>query len=991
MNRFHFKRYRIFGLLLIVLTVTIAALQPDPRSVRLKKALDSFQIEPGMRIDLIAAEPLVIDPVALAFDEDRQMYVIEDRGYPDPAEGGTPTRLGRVALLKDTNGDGTYDKRSEFVTGLTYPNGVMPWRGGVFVTCSPDIFYFKDTDGDGIADIKRVVLTGFFDTRTAQIRMSHPTLGLDGWVYVTAGLNGGKVTSPEHPERPAVSYTQADGRFNPETFEFQVTGGKSQFGTTFDPYGRRFGCSNRHPIMHTVMEPWYLKRNANLLFNESIQNVSKVEAEATVYPISRSVTSADFHPSLIGRSHAGTFTAASGLMVFNGTGLTPAHQGNIFICESAQNLIQRQIVHPEGVSFRSDLPYQGREFLSSTDEWFRPVFLQHGPEGGLYLADMHRKVIDHPSYVPEEARAGLDFESGKTDGRIYRIVRKDFSESKSNDHSKLSSASSIAQVVTALSSAEEWDRSTAHRLLLERKDLASVPLLRKSALESPRPESRARALWLLRSLGSLDLATEKKALADKEAGVREQAVLLAEAMCKEHPGLVQAVVGAATDAAMRVRFNSALVLGSLEGPGVVQALAKIAVQDGADKWVRAAILSGIEKRMPAFLSAFRKQPKAEPMAFAAVMQDLGRLYGNGGSVADSRVLLQDVLSSTGAYEWRVSTLLGLAEGVTGRIKEFGTSPKGLLYAIQGNNPSSASVVSLDNFIGKVLSQADNQAEKTRVRLLATALLGYTNFERSQDVLKKMLAPRTPPELLLEAVSAITRLNDSRGAVLLTGKEAWSNYTPRVKSAVIAALVSKPAFTNELLTAIEKGTITGVEISSADRVRLMKDKSPEVSDRAKVLFKELEGGDRMNVYQEYRKILSASADPKLGKAVFQRSCSACHTYLGQGGKVGPDLTGVKNQPADALLLHIVVPNYEVLPAYQTISISTNDGRSFSGWLVSETENSLTLRTPFGTDESILRKNIASLSNSGLSLMPDGLEQAITKEEMATLIAYMKAGS
>jgi glucose/arabinose dehydrogenase len=175
MNKFHFIRYRILGLLLIVLVITIAALQPDPRSERLKKALASFQVEPGMRIDLIAAEPLVIDPVALAFDENRQMYVVEDRGYPDPVEGGSTTTLGRVALLKDTNGDGVYDKRTEFATGLTYPNGLMPWKGGVFVTCSPDIYYLKDTDNDGIADIRKIVLTGFFATQTAQIRMSHPT------------------------------------------------------------------------------------------------------------------------------------------------------------------------------------------------------------------------------------------------------------------------------------------------------------------------------------------------------------------------------------------------------------------------------------------------------------------------------------------------------------------------------------------------------------------------------------------------------------------------------------------------------------------------------------------------------------------------------------------------------------------------------------------------------------------------------------------------
>jgi putative heme-binding domain-containing protein len=290
----------------------------------------------------------------------------------------------------------------------------------------------------------------------------------------------------------------------------------------------------------------------------------------------------------------------------------------------------------------------------------------------------------------------------------------------------------------------------------------------------------------------------------------------------------------------------------------------------------------------------------------------------------------------------------------------------------------------------VLEIAANPAEKTRQRISAIALLAYTDFEKSHAVLQKFMIPNTAPELSLEAVTAFARLDNPRGAAILLEKSAWSAYTPRIKSAVVAAVVSKPLYINELFLAIEGGFIAGAELSSADRMRLISDKNTQISDRAKILFKELEGGNRMNVYQDYRNALTAKVDHNLGKAVFQKACSACHTYQNIGGKVGPDLTGVKNQPADALLLHILVPNYEVLPAYQSISISTNDGRSFSGWLVSENENSLTLRTTFGTDESILRKNISSLNNSGLSLMPDGLEQGINKDEMAKLIAYLKGG-
>ncbi len=954
-------------------------------SSRLKKAMDSFRLEPGLRIELVAAEPLVVDPVALAFDENRRMYVVEDRGYPDPAEGGAPDQLGRVALLTDTNGDGQYDHRTEFATGLTYPNGLLPWKGGVFVTCAPDIFYFKDTDSDGVADVKQVVLTGFSDSRTGQLRVSHPTLGPDGLVYVTSGLNSGEVTSPQHPDRPAVAYSPADGRFDPETFTFETTGGRSQFGLTFDAYGRRFGCSNRHPVQQIMLEPAQLRRNPNLSFTETIQDVSKAEAEATVWPISGAITSADFIPKLMGLSHTGTFTSASGVMVFNGSGLTSAHQGNVFICESAQNLVQRQVVQPEGVSFKSTPAYTGKEFLASTDEWFRPVFLQHGPEGALYVADMHRKVIDHPSYVPEEARPKLDFESGKADGRIYRIVRGDFTKK-----SPSAAFGSAEELVAALQSSEEWERRTAHRLLLERKELAVVPALKKAVATAKEPESRGLAFWVLKSYDALDAPSLKTALADQEAGVREQAARLTGDLAKAQPQLLPLLVSTAADSDIRVRFNGALALGSLTGEGVVSALAQVAARDGGDRWVRAAILSGIGDRSSEFLQEFRRQTTADPVALALVMQDLGQLFGNGATLVDCRALLKDMLASEGDYEWRIATALGLADGVSRRAdtKAFFDNK---LAAILGAGISAAEKQLLEKFTVQTARRAADPALSTRPRVAAASLLGYTDFTKSLPILKGLMDAHNPPELQLAAIAALTRSGDGQGGAFLTQKNVWSNHTPRIKAAVIAALVSKPALTESLFAAINQGVIGAAEISSTDRQRLMKHKDPRISTQAEALFKELEGGGRMKIYQAYRPILDQRADAGAGQAVFERACSACHTYAGKGGQVGPDLTGVRNQPPDALLLHILVPNYEVLPAYQAVAVETNDGRALSGWLLAETDNGLTLKTAFGTEESVLRKNIKSLTNSGLSLMPEGLEQTMTKEELAQLIAFLKNDS
>ncbi|MEX2568895.1 MAG: PVC-type heme-binding CxxCH protein [Cyclobacteriaceae bacterium] len=957
-------------------------------SLALKEAMASFQMEPGLRIELIASEPLVVDPSAFAFDEDGVMYVAENRGYPDPAEGGAPNKLGRIARLEDRDGDGRFDHRTEFVTGLTYPNGIMVWRGGVFVTCAPDIYYFKDTNGDGIADVKKVVLTGFNADKTAQIRTSHPTLGMDGWIYVTSGLNGGEVISPEHPERDPVAFSPSDGRFHPETLEFQITGGRSQFGLTFDPYGRRFGSSNRHPLQHIVIEPWYLKRNPHLLFNQTVHNVAKAEADAVVYPISNAVTSADFIPKLIGLSHKGTFTSACGPVIYNGTALNAEHRGNAFICEPAQNLVQRQIMSADGVSFRSELAYENREFLASSDSWFNPVFLSHGPYGALYLADMYRKVIDHPSYVPEAARGGLDFESGKNKGRIYRIVKKDYIQKTGLEEVRLGSSSSVKDLVLSLESKEEWVRSTAHRLLLERLDPTAIPMLTDLAENGELPEGRARALWLLQSLDALNVEILERAIRDKEAGVREQAVSLSGKLKEQYPELIQTLIEASEDDKIRVRYLSSLELGAVEGEKVIHALAEVAAKDGENPWSRAGVLSGIGNQLSLFLETFRKTDPTGNVAYAAMMQDLGELFGNAAPIEDCQVLLKDMITNKGGFDWRMSTALGLLKGIEGRneIK----SDNGLFYALTTNNATRLGMEELKDFIDKVALSALNDRTSLSSKVVATSLLGYTQFELAGGFLKELLDAKNPPEIQLESVKALARLNDPKSGEMLLSEEAWSAYTPRVKSAVISAMVARSPMVLQLFSAIKDKVVAPAEIPSMIRQRLMNESNAEIRDKANFLFDDLEGGGRMLVYEEFLEVLENPADPVRGKVVFDKTCSSCHTYAGVGGEVGPDLTGVNNQPGDALLLHTIVPNYEVLPAYQAITVSTKDGRSVSGWISAETENSMTLRTAFGTNESILRSNIVSIHNPGLSLMPDGLEQTMIKEDMANLIAFLKSG-
>src|SRR5580765_17450 len=416
--QFSIFNLRLFAFLIVSAIALRAQAIDGPLSP--EDSLKYLKTEPGLKVELVVSEPMVVSPVAVAWDEKGRMYVVEDRGYPvGPGKGKPP--VGQVVLLEDTDGDGKYDKRTVFADGLTFPNGVMPWKGGVYVTCAPYLYYFKDTDGDGKADVKKIIFKGFQDLSTTQLRVSHPTLNIDNWVYLTSGLTAAKVVSLANTNRPPVFLNRVDGRFRPGTDDFEETSGTAQFGQTFDRFGRKFTCSNRNHIQHVVMQTPYLKRNPNLGFSQQVEDIPDHEAACRVYALSANITTA--------AAHAGYITSACGVTIYDGDALPESYRGNSFTCEPAGNLVHHDVLKPNGVIFTASRAYPTNEFLASPDNWFRPVNLANGPDGALYVCDMYRKTIEHPEYRPEATRKVTDFESGKTMGRIYRIVAENRSRS----------------------------------------------------------------------------------------------------------------------------------------------------------------------------------------------------------------------------------------------------------------------------------------------------------------------------------------------------------------------------------------------------------------------------------------------------------------------------------------------------------------------------------------------------------------------------------
>jgi len=984
--RFGHFNPRAFSLLAIFGATLLAAAPQDRPPLPPVEALASLIAEPGYRVDLVAAEPLVQSPVAIAFDERGRIYVAENRGYPDPLEG-EPASLpqGVVALLTDADGDGRYEKRTDFATGLTYPNGVMPWDGGVFVTVAPDLLYLKDTDDDGIADQRRVVLTGFNATKTAQIRFSHPTLGPDGWIYLTSGLNGGRITSPAHPERPPVEFSSSDARYNPRTDDFELVGGQGQFGLTFDDYGRRFICANRNPVWHVVLDPRQLKRNPHLAFSDTVQDVSGSGAEAKVWPLSRDLTTASFHPSLMSAPHAGTFTSASGVHIHRGDALPDGDRGSVFIAESAQNLVQRQVIEVNGVTFKSRPARQGIEFLASRDSWFRPVFLTNGPDGALYIVDMYRKDIDHPAYVPQVNRREFDFVAGRNRGRIYRVA----AENRSPRGTAVNLAdASIETLVSKLQDPNAWWRDTAQRLVIERGARSAAPKLRELA-ESGSELGRLHTLWTMDVIGVLRDDDLVRAMHDRAAAVRENAVRIAERQEDASGHLRDAVTALANDPDPRVRLHAALALGATDDPRNIAPLAAIARRDGDNRWTRAAVLSSVRTHTRAFLDAFTAGAAASPAVRGAVMQDVARVVGASETVARCLALVMEIAEPGVELTWQPGALAALAAGL--RARGVGSAVESALMALVASEVPEARVAR-ERLMRVIAGAADlsvrDQAPLDQ-RLGAIELLGQAQWSMSGATLLQLLEPQRANEIKVAAVRALAQMRDPAAATSLVTPARWQTFTPRVREAILTAFLAEERLVSVLLDAIERGDIGASALGPSRWQRLREHRNPSIRQRAERLHSVADAASPVKVYERrLPDVVARSGNAESGSALFMKYCGACHTFDGAGGRVGPDLTGVRNQPIDALLLHIIVPDYEIAPGFAAYTAQTRDERTIFGRLESEAPGSITLRDAAGQSHTMLRADVKSMTAATSSLMPAGLDQTMSSQDLADLIAYLK---
>ncbi len=961
---------------LLFLCATALAQQPLPRTPPLapEQAAKSFRTLHGFTMDLLAAEPLVTDPVAMAYDENGRAYVCEMNDYPytDKAqhrpsqENPTDQPIGKVRLLTDTDGDGRFDKSTVFADTLSWPTGVACWKGGVYVAATPDLWYFKDTDGDNVADVRRKIFTGF-KKLNVQAVMNNLVWGLDNRLYGAGGTNGGEIRTVERPEAKPLVLVRNDFAFDPErpAETLVALSGGARFGNTFDDWGDRFLCNIRNPAQHVVLPARYLARNPALAVPSPLHDIAEAGDQLPVHRVSpvepwrevRAKRWAGERDMVMPRSElvgAGVVTSSSGVTLYRGDAYPPEFRGNIFTAESAGNLFYRQSLTPAGPTFTARRVDGDKEMCASTDLWFRPVNFVNAPDGTLHVCDMYREVIEHPWSIPDDLHALLDLESGRDKGRLWRLTPPGFHP---RPPPRLGGASAEA-LVAALEHPSAWWRETAQRLLIERRDLAAADPLKKLLRESRQPLARLHALHALDGLGGGSTGFEevKRALSDEAPGVRAHALTLAERTLPTYLDLVLPLAG---DASIRVRFQAALTLGHTDDPRATAALAGLLKRDSTDPWMVAAVLSSAKDRSEALLLSVAGVPSLP----AEVLRQLAALVA-------ARPLASDFVQRLPAGAPLPEIALGLGEGLK-----------------RGSHTLRAAGFSA--LLDESARLSRDTAADLAIRQRAVLLLGYDDFDKASGILDALLEPREPREIQQAALRALSGFTKPEVTAILLRR--WPTSPPALRTEMVQALLAVKNRVIPFLEAIERGEIPKHQIPPARRALLLKSKDPEVLGRVQKLFGDAAASPRREVVEKYQRALALAGDPVHGRKIYEANCLICHRLGEQGNDLGPNLGSIRQWSPEQLLLNILDPNREVAPNYLQYAFELKNGETIVGLLVDETPTSLTIRRPDNAQQTILRQELKTMTGLGVSLMPEGIEAAITPEQMADLIALLKSGA
>lgn len=992
---------RNLGLFVLGVFLLFFGCQENPdsslaKSNSVEAVLSTFVLEPGFKIELVASEPLINDPVDMEIDENGIMYVVEMKGVPFDESGS-----GSIKALTDTDGDGVFDQSTVFADSLILPNGVMRWKKGLLVTDPPNVYYFEDTDGDKRADIRKIILTGF-DSNDLESNVNNPLFGLDNWIYLANGPSSrDKIQYPDRPNAVQIDNSGNMVRFRPDYFDLEMMSTRTQFGFSFDSWGNRFMVSNSNHIYQEMIAAKYLERNGELLMTDAAEKISDHGSPAEVFPITK-------NPQNQLLTDVGVFTAACGITNYLG-GAFPAefNDKTSFTAEPAHNLVHVDYLNSNnGAAFTASRFGKNQEFLASTDFFFRPVNMYVGPDGALYVVDMYRRFIEGPEFMEDEVVKTANLYEGTEKGRIYRISATKAAPATWMYTLALGEATN-KQLVDKLSDPNIWWRRNAQRLLLDRKAKEVVPELMRIASDSESAMGRLHALWTLEGLNKLNIDLISNALIDKEPGIRENAIRLAEIHLSDFPVLERNLLALQKDIDPKVRYQLISTLGFINTPEANKAREQLLFKDITDEWVQIAALTAPSSQSKGLLDAVLKRYDPSIPAYDLLVQRLSGMVVASQKPEAVRALVKKATApGEREVEWQGSLLHGIADGLKSRESiptELKLDQRTLLRTFFENPSFSARKGSLEilqivgfsekqspQAMSRALEIAGNDSTPPEQRALAVNFLSLLNVEPYSSFLGNLITPEQPMPVQLAAIKTLSTIPDETVSEYVLQK--WPSLTPELRDTALNTFLVYPfnlARVKMLLDAIEKNQIQPSSLGWSRSVVLMRDIPDAMKIRSRQLLTQNDG-ERKDIIEGYQAALELEGDEKLGKKIFLNLCSSCHTKGGEDGQAyGPDLATVRNWMPEKLVSSILDPGLSITVGYNLWSVELKNGDIKNGIISSETLDAVTLSYPGGTKTTFSRNEIKTLTALNTSPMPTGLEQQISKQEMADIISYLKS--
>ena len=633
--------------------------------------LKTMVLPPGYRLELVASEPLIQDPVVIDWDNQGRLWVVEMLGYMNDIQASRehePT--GRVVVLEDTNRDGRMDKRTVFADGLVLPRAIKVLDRGVLIGEPPNVWYMPDANGDLKADTRELV-TDTYGRRESNVEHNANTLlwAMDNWIHT--------------------SEVDTFLRFKNGKFEVRRTVARGQWGASQDDAGRIYRNTNESALHAALVPTQYFARNPSLVRTRGSDEFlgaadDDLNAVWPIHPtpaVNRGYQAGILRPD----GTLAHFTAVCAPTVYRGDRLPAELYGSVFVAEPAGNLVSRIVLSDDGTTMRGKKAYARSEFIASTDERFRPVNLSSAPDGTLYVVDMYRGIIQHRGFITEYLRdqilsRALEQPIGR--GRIWRVVH----ESTRRGPNPSFARATTGALVEALSHPNGWWRDTAQQLLVQRNDKAAIEPLNRLAASAPAARTKLHALWALDGMDSLDPGSVIRALTDPSRDVRTSAVRLAERWLREGNGALQtAVMALAADPDWAVRGQVAASLGELPAGAKVAAVAAFLERNALDPVAMDAALSGVNGSEAAVLEAMMGSSEATPQRNAAITMLAATIVSAGDEGAVQRLF--DAIAQPGRPAWQRSALLLGAEvtllgadspggGPSGRGRGRGQAPSG---------------------------------------------------------------------------------------------------------------------------------------------------------------------------------------------------------------------------------------------------------------------------------------------------------------------------